>query len=278
MEYLYLSFGGVIIKLIFPNVKDRLLSPMRRKLRGGIFKNYEGFIVKSANEGVDFYIHFIEKGRKNNIIFMKLQNRLACYMRIYEKVGKNKFEVHYTISLSQFQLILQHILAKHLNKNDGLILHSSAVKNGNIAYLFFGVSGAGKSTAAALLGEKYKVIADDAGIVKRDKEDYYFYQTPFAERTKIDKTSTKYLLGKIFIVKKAKFFKVEKIMDKNEIMDKLIGLNELNRVFNMTFEEEKVNKKYIKILLALVANFDEFYYLYFAKDSKKLMDLFSRIV
>jgi len=42
------------------------------------------------------------------------------------------------------------------------------------------------------LSKKYKALADDSGIVKKERGKYYFYQTPFLEKKSIKKNSQKY--------------------------------------------------------------------------------------
>ena len=67
-----------------------------------------------------------------------------------------------------------------LAREGGMLMHSSsAVRNGR-AYLFSGVSGAGKTTMARLAPPDVHVLTDEMSYVSREADGYYAYGTPFA--------------------------------------------------------------------------------------------------
>lgn len=273
MERIYLNVAGLIIKISFGVAKRAVLSGQRKKIIKEISASFKGFLTDHA-KNVDFYISFVEKRKEFNMLLLK-QTHKMCYMRLYEEIGKNKIEVYYSLSIPHFLFILNYILSEYLPPRNGFMIHSSAIADGNTSCLFLGVPGAGKSTAAGLLKRQYKVLADDTGVVKKTNGIYSFYQVPFIEKiTWIQKNKTAYPIKKIFILKKANFFKIEKITNKDLIINKLIRSNEAHKVLNFTLKY-KTNKNYIRALLDFIANFDEFYYLYFAKDNKKLTRLLS---
>jgi len=62
----------------------------------------------------------------------------------------------------------------------GFLLHAaSAVRDGR-AFLFAGASGAGKTTIARLAPEDAKVLTDEVSYVRRQKDGYFAFGTPFA--------------------------------------------------------------------------------------------------
>lgn len=67
-----------------------------------------------------------------------------------------------------------------LAEQGGFLVHaSSAVRNGR-AFLFAGVSGAGKTTIARLAPDDVTLLTDEISYVSRQEDGYYAYGTPFA--------------------------------------------------------------------------------------------------
>ncbi|MGB7283781.1 MAG: hypothetical protein WBE13_16060 [Candidatus Acidiferrum sp.] len=67
-----------------------------------------------------------------------------------------------------------------LAKQGGFLVHaSSAVRNGR-AFLFAGVSGAGKTTMARLAPPDVTLLTDEISYVRRQEDGYHAYGTPFA--------------------------------------------------------------------------------------------------
>lgn len=67
-----------------------------------------------------------------------------------------------------------------LAERGGLLVHAaSAVRNGR-AFLFAGVSGAGKTTISQLLPPDARLLTDEISYVRRDGERFVAYGTPFA--------------------------------------------------------------------------------------------------
>ena len=67
-----------------------------------------------------------------------------------------------------------------LAREGGFLVHSaSAVRNGK-AFLFAGVSGAGKTTMARLAPPDAHVLTDEISYVRKETDGYFAYGTPFA--------------------------------------------------------------------------------------------------
>jgi len=66
-----------------------------------------------------------------------------------------------------------------LAKQGGFLLHSaSAIRNGK-AFLFAGVSGAGKTTISRLAPADATLLTDEISYVRKQDEDYFAFGTPF---------------------------------------------------------------------------------------------------
>jgi len=67
-----------------------------------------------------------------------------------------------------------------LVQEGGLLVHAaSAVRNGN-AFLFAGISGAGKTTISRLAPPDATLLTDEISYLRRNENDYVAYGTPFA--------------------------------------------------------------------------------------------------
>jgi hypothetical protein len=82
-------------------------------------------------------------------------------------------------NLYTFDSMLRVFFSMALLELDGLMLHSSCAVNGSTAYLFFGVSGAGKTTAARLSMPDRPVLSDELTIVRAVDDGYRAFGTPF---------------------------------------------------------------------------------------------------
>lgn len=62
---------------------------------------------------------------------------------------------------------------------DSLLLHSSGVVRQELGYVFFGPSGAGKTTTSRLAARQATVLSDDLVIIRKKGDQYFLYGVPF---------------------------------------------------------------------------------------------------
>jgi len=76
------------------------------------------------------------------------------------------------------QVFIIYYMAK---RRIGILFHSAGVKEGKNGYLFAGLSQAGKTTMSRIWGKipGIKILNDERGIIKKDKNDFYMYPTPW---------------------------------------------------------------------------------------------------
>lgn len=76
--------------------------------------------------------------------------------------------------------IISYVIGKHIIEKNGLVLHAACVVINDEAFVFFGKSGAGKSTIAEHSFKKYnfKVISSDQVLLKYDNEQLYAIVVP----------------------------------------------------------------------------------------------------
>lgn len=229
----------------------------------GIKRLYENFIINDLLTKIDYVIEFFGSRNNAEIIFNKTDDKYYVYL--YELHKKNTIITTYQPSLFQFQLIIGNILKQLLLKYHGFLLHASA----NIIYgkanLFVGSPGAGKSTVMKLLNDRFSSLADDSIIIRKVNDDYYTYQTPFYEKEWwVKKGPKKYALGKIIFLIKSNDFKLERIKDKNIILQRLSK--------QLWKENDSCNQ--MKYFLDFLSKFNNYYFLYFSKNKEKLVRLF----
>jgi serine kinase of HPr protein (carbohydrate metabolism regulator) len=256
-----LKIAGFLIKINFLKLDYKITKKNVIRMIDSFSKNFQ---IKPRNKRVkiDFTID-IKQTPISDYVFLDKANN--AFVKLY-KLSDNpdRITTFYSISSHQFQLILTQILF-WLLADKGFILHCSAVKIDNQALIFLGKQGAGKSTVAGLLSDNYEILADDNGIIKKEKGKYYFYQVPRVEKNyRIKKNSKRYLIKAIFFLKKSSVYKVNKIKDKEFILKKM-QCQLLGDLKNL--------KQKIKSLFKMVYTFNNFYFLFFGKDKKKLKRL-----
>lgn len=126
----------------------------------------------------------------------------------------------------------------------------------------------GKSIKSRLLADKTKSISDDGVYIKKEKGQFYVYQTPFKdEENVIEKTSKRFPLGTICYLKKDNIFEIKQIQDKQYSLLKLT---------EQSFTEEKYIHNQIHCIFDLVKNFRKIYLFRFAKDRDGILKFFSK--
>lgn len=259
---IYLNIAGFNIKINLKPTEWKFALSLKEKEIGEYWK---GFIVNKPKK-IDFEINFIERSYLD-IIYKTKERKM--YMSFFEEKNNKEVNAFYQISIFQFQVILRRIISILLAGN-GFILHGSASNINGKAYLFTGNNGAGKSTTMKLIDPEYPALADDTVIIKKEKNQYYLYQTPFIEKEWwVKKNSQGLTLEKVYFIKKEKFFKEEIIKNKSLLFEKTI------KQF-WTEDDEFVSKK-TKLIYQFTHKFKEFYYLSLAKNKKRLLDFIDKI-
>jgi hypothetical protein len=256
-----LNIAGFYIKINFHEYEWELFSKIFIE---SIQNYYSNYLVDNQNKKTDFNIEIFEE--KDLLLNKNKKNHY--FIEYFNKTGKNRITSYYHISLNQFQLVLREVLII-LIKGDGFMIHASAAEGKDGAIIFFGKSGDGKSTVVNFIKDDFFGLADDTGIIRKVNKKYFFYQTPFFEKNNwIIRSNKKYPIDKIFFIKKADFFKIDKIIERD--------LN-MKRILEQIWVREKLDNNQIKKVFNFVAVFKNFYELSFAKDKNNLIKLIHEI-
>lgn len=265
MKKLYLNIAGFLIEIKIYQAEREL---EKKIILDNIKKYYKKYLI-SPTDKKHFPEYRIELKEKENPAILYQKKQKEGYVNFYKEKSENEMICYFNISLFQFQYILMYILQKLLSFKNGFMLHSSAVEMDNNAYIFLGTQSAGKSTIMKFLhGEKYKAIADDSVIIKKEGNYFYLYQTPFIEKQYwIDKGMKRFNINKIFFLKKSNEFRIEKINSHEIILTLLL------KQFWFDWIQERYLKKQLNHIKEFISSFGDYYYLYFAKDKEKTIQL-----
>src|ERR1700688_2519288 len=151
-----------------------------------IEERYTGYVGSANNAGFDFEIELAPPGAVS-------QDEDVCVTwdsgRWLMKRGDFRAEwnpstargrIQQTSNPYSLDSVLRIVHTLLLARHGGVLVHaSSAVRNGR-AFLFSGISGAGKTTMARLAPPDVTLLTDEISYVSRQKDGYYAHGTPFA--------------------------------------------------------------------------------------------------
>ncbi len=144
----------------------------------------------------------IKISKNVNRFTFKIKNENLVYCYLSHKFDKSLFR--------DFSFFLKSIIQLLVFNKEIFLLHASSVKIGKEAMIFCGPSGSGKSTIISFFN-KNDVFADDCVVIKKNKNNFYVYSSPF-DYAKIPYDRTKKIkLAKIFFIKKFKKNSIKKI-------------------------------------------------------------------
>ena len=246
-EVLYLNIGGFIIELCFKKYEEDY--PLIDYFISMTKKYYKDFFINYKAERINHKLEIIYKRT-----FRILQNTIkkTIFINFYEEGSSKKSRAFYHVSGSQFQFIIRKITHELLIKNNGFILHASAVKKNNKAYVFLGDSGAGKSTIMTSLSPEFTPMGDDTVIIRKQDDIYYCYCSSASEKNAwFTKSTDRAPLDKVFFLRKKNIMRLIQLENKEKVTG-LLGKqvysdidNLSNQFVNITTFINSFNKFYI---------------------------------
>lgn len=202
---------------------------------GAKFTNYEVKTVKE-NRHVSFQ-------RSDYLIEIKEQYNLAI---IY---------AHDIFSLKHALINLYSAFI--VEKQWGVLIHSSCVIDNEKAHIFSGHSGAGKSTAA-FLSLPRSLLSDEATIVKIQKNDIRIYNSPFRSEMQSTEENTFYSLSSIQLLYKDAVNKRQRLSKSDALIDLM------DKVFYWSIDSKDTKK--ILLLIKILVEMVPVYKLHFQKN------------
>jgi hypothetical protein len=104
-----------------------------------------------------------------------------------------------------------------LARSSGFLLHSASAIRCGRAFLFTGVSGAGKTTVARLAPPDAALLTDEVSYVRRIESDYYAFGTPFAGELGIPGEDVAAPIAAVYFLRKGQHNQVAPIDARNGI-------------------------------------------------------------
>src|ERR1700682_258727 len=170
------DIGGLPIRLCCED--PRFLDMVRQR--------YAGYVSSASDARFEFEIELAESNAVSrdedvNVSWDSGQWRMARGdFRAQFNPATLRGRIRQTINPYSLNSVLRIVHTLLLAEQGGFLVHaSSAVRNGR-AFLFAGVSGAGKTTMARLAPPDVTLLTDEISYVSRQKDGYYAYGTPFA--------------------------------------------------------------------------------------------------
>ena len=149
-------------------------------------KRYAGFVAKPANAGIRLDVEVVAPMGDGEDDELEVRYKDGRWM-----INRGDFHAQwdptsnlgcvrqaaYPYAIDSVMRIVHSLV---LAKRGGFLVHSaSAIRNGR-AFLFSGVSGAGKTTISRLAPPDVTLLTDEISYVRRVGEGYQAYGTPFA--------------------------------------------------------------------------------------------------
>jgi hypothetical protein len=170
-----IAIGGVAVRV---NTSDADFLEM-------VESRYEGFVTAGAQAEFDFEVELAQTAFPDREADLKVTQRLGRWFlergdfRAEWEPATRTGKIHQTANPYSIDAVLRIVHTLLLAKQGGFLLHSaSAIRNGK-AFLFAGVSGAGKTTISRLAPDDATLLTDEISYVRRQDEGYVAFGTPF---------------------------------------------------------------------------------------------------
>jgi hypothetical protein len=146
---------------------------------------YAGFISSRADADFDFHVDLGEPGIADPDADVSVTHCSGCWsvergdFRAEWEPATSKGRIRQSPNPYSIDTVLRILHSLLLAKQGGFLLHAaSAIRNGK-AFLFAGVSGAGKSTIAGLAPADATLLTDEISYLRKQGSDYSACGTPF---------------------------------------------------------------------------------------------------
>jgi hypothetical protein len=209
-----LSRSSVIIEVGGLPIQLNVDNPLFLEMLG---KRYAGFVGSAGPAKFEFEIDLVAPGvllgseevqvtRKDGLWRMERGDFCAVWNPALA-CGR----IRQTANPYSLDCVLRIVHTLLLAREDGFLVHaSSAVRNGR-AFLFAGVSGAGKTTMASLAPPDVALLTDEISYVTRWTDQYFAFGTPFAGELARPGENMRAPIAALYLLAKGRENKIESI-------------------------------------------------------------------
>ena len=146
---------------------------------------YSGYIASERNTEIEFEIELAPPGAGDPGAAVQVSQGNGLWtltrgdFRAEWEPAKRRGRIRQTANPYSIDAVLRIVHTLVLAKQGGFLMHSaSAIRNGR-AFLFAGVSGAGKTTISRLAPPDATLLTDEISYVRKGENGYVAYGTPF---------------------------------------------------------------------------------------------------
>ncbi len=191
-----LEIGG--ISLLIEEKKTTFINSLK--------KEYETFLVDGfLKDKVKVFISHSKLKVSEDIFIKKARGNVFSLggegFRGFFNRGKNSAYVNIDYREGVFDTFLRVLYSLLLVLNRGVLLHSLGLAKDNQGYIFIGPSSSGKTTLAKKI-KGFSVLSDELVIVRRLKERFYIFSTPFGGEYRAKVKNLSVPLKKVFFLKR----------------------------------------------------------------------------
>ena len=146
---------------------------------------YSGFLGSSENAEVEFEVELVQPGFADPAAEVRVTHRMGRWsltrgdFRAEWEPASRRGWIRQSANPYSIDAVLRIVHSLVLARQGGFLLHSaSALRNGK-AFLFAGVSGAGKTTISRLAPPDATLLTDEISYIRRHDAGYVAFGTPF---------------------------------------------------------------------------------------------------
>ena len=150
-----------------------------------LHKRYAGFVSAEAQAEFDFDVDLLPSTFRSPDVDLSVTVRSGRWVldrgdfRAELDPAKRRGSIRQSANPYSFDAVLRIVHTLVLARQGGFLLHSaSAIRNGK-AFLFAGVSGAGKTTISRLAPPDVTLLTDEISYVRHFNSSYVAFGTPF---------------------------------------------------------------------------------------------------
>lgn len=146
---------------------------------------YSGFVSDSELAEIEFEVEITAPSFADRDAEVQVRYRMGCWsltrgdFRAEWEPASRRGWIRQTANPYSIDAVLRIVHTLVLARQGGFLLHSaSAIRNGK-AFLFAGVSGAGKTTISRLAPADATLLTDEISYVRKREDGYVAFGTPF---------------------------------------------------------------------------------------------------
>ncbi len=209
-----LARSGVIIQVGGLPIQLYVENPVFIEM---IEKRYAGFVAPSGPAKFEFEIDLVAPG-----VISASEDVQVTWEAGLWRMERGDFYAEWNPALAcgrirqtanpySLDCVLRIVHTLLLAREGGFLVHaSSAVRNGR-AFLFAGVSGAGKTTMASLAPPDVALLTDEISYVTWQKDQYFAFGTPFAGELARPGENMRAPIAALYLLAKGRENKIESI-------------------------------------------------------------------